>query len=235
MAEKIRCFLVEPSGFAEDYLRRYASGKACSLHGIHDASIVTGRVPVELDENGKPKYDLALPPKNDPRWPAFCECGYVFEDSDTWQHNQHKLYRPAPGNDGPYDISSAQWEWTRAKLPAGAMYYPSWLMEGRWHGKDGKPGYVCPTEGTVLAVVIPRNPDGTGTTEWIIDAYCSNCDRAGQVHHCWCRHGTPPWVTVDKNPPPDGLGTCGAGAGSIWSRMPHGWHGFLRNGYLEQA
>ena len=46
----------------------------------------------------------------------------------------------------------------------------------------------------------------------------------GLAHRCWCRHGEPPNITVDKNGP-----TCPAGAGSI---QCNDWHGYLRNGEL---
>jgi hypothetical protein len=66
-------------------------------------------------------------------------------------------------------------------------------------------------------------PDGG---HWDIDSRASNCTlREDGEHRCWCKHGTPPVLTVDKN----GL-TCSAGAGSIISNGKERWHGFLRNG-----
>jgi hypothetical protein len=64
---------------------------------------------------------------------------------------------------------------------------------------------------------------------WNIDGEASNCDRKGdKSHRCWCRHGTPPNLTVDKTPESGGS-TCGAGGGSI---QAGDYHGFLRNGVL---
>ena len=95
--------------------------------------------------------------------------------------------------------------------PAGAMYYAPWLEDMGWKGPDGK----C------LIVVTPGG-------SWVVDSMASNCTkREDTVHRCWVRHGTPPLITVDKN----GL-TCGAGAGSIQSGK---YHGFLRNGFLEEC
>lgn len=74
-------------------------------------------------------------------------------------------------------------------------------------------------------VLVVKTPGG----EWVVDSQASNCtmkdDRKQEKHHCWVWSGTPPDITVGK----DGV-TCGAGAGSI---QAGNYHGFLRNGYLE--
>jgi hypothetical protein len=73
--------------------------------------------------------------------------------------------------------------------------------------------------------LVVKTPGG----EWTIDGQANNCtmkdDMKQERHHCWIRHGEPPLVTVDKNGT-----TCQAGAGSI---QCNSYHGFLRNGYLE--
>lgn len=234
--QPIRCFLVEPSGRAKLSLRRYANfhlpaeDRACSVHpyGYHNAEVQVGEIPVIWSPDGYLE-NLPTPRHDDPRWPQTCPCGYVFTETDEWQINQEEIYVPAEGNEGIEPFA-----WPHRDLPAGAMYFPTWLQNK--HGENATPGYTEPTDGKVLAVMVPKNPDGTGSTQWIVDAYCSNCDRKGQRHHCWCRHGQAPWITVNKTPPTcDSFGTCGAGAGSIWTNMPHGWHGFLQNGYLVNA
>lgn len=95
--------------------------------------------------------------------------------------------------------------------PPGAMWYAWWADQ-----------FQVPQGEHNLAV---KTPGG----EWQIDSQSSNCtmpdDRRQERHHCWIRHGEPPNITVDKN----GV-TCSAGAGSIQANH---WHGFLRNGYLE--
>jgi hypothetical protein len=63
--------------------------------------------------------------------------------------------------------------------------------------------------------------------EWCVDSQASNCTRPGEDHKCWIRHGEAPDITVDKNG-----NTCAAGAGSIQCGS---YHGFLRNGYLEEC
>lgn len=92
--------------------------------------------------------------------------------------------------------------------PPGAMWYADWMSAFRT-GPDGRN----------LVVMTPGG-------EWMIDRRASNCTKPDDdVHRCWVRTGTPPNVTVGK-----GGVTCSAGAGSI---MIRGYHGFLRNGYLE--
>lgn len=215
-------------------LRRWNSKLSCTgEYSYHNAEVTIDRQPARMDKNGN--YEV-WPMVNHvaSQWPTKCDyCDYEFTDEDERQTNQRVLYVAAPGNEGVEPF-----EWTTGDMPAGVMYFPSWMQPSEDREMRG---YVCPTDGTVLIVVTPNKPDWTGTHHWIVDAYCSNCERKGEVHHCWCRHYTTeaqsaPWITVDKVPPTsDNFGTCGAGAGSIWSNMPHGWHGFLRDGYLVGA
>ena len=110
------------------------------------------------------------------------------------------------------------------KVPAGAMWFAHWLDD-----------MYQPQLEHCLVV---KTPGG----DWVIDSQASNCTMPAKLihkdgkeyhpkkqldHHCWIIHGTAPEVTVDKN----GV-TCGAGAGSI---QASNWHGFLRNGYLEEC
>lgn len=93
----------------------------------------------------------------------------------------------------------------------GAMWN-AWYYPSAWSGPDGRS-------------IMVKLPDGS---EWCIDSRASNCTmKEDDVHKCWIRHGEPPNLTVDKN----GY-TCAAGAGSIATT---GYHGFLRNGYLESC
>lgn len=97
--------------------------------------------------------------------------------------------------------------------PAGAMWYAPWLDD-----------LYTPQGEHNLMVMTPGG-------EWCVDGQASNCtmkeDFNQKQHHCWVRSGTPPDVTAGKDGP-----TCSAGAGSIQCRE---YHGFLRNGYLEDA
>ena len=111
-------------------------------------------------------------------------------------------------------------------LPAGAMWFADWLDD-----------LYQPQLDHVLVV---KTPGG----DWVIDSQASNCTMPAALihedgkeyhpkkqvdHHCWIIHGSVPEITVDKN----GV-TCGAGAGSIATSNGK-YHGFLRNGYLEEC
>jgi hypothetical protein len=106
-------------------------------------------------------------------------------------------------------------EMTLDEAPAGAMWY------GDWYGKT----IWTPQLEWVLIVKLPNG------FHWVIDSQASNCtipeDRQQKKHHCWIIEGTIPDITVSKNGT-----TCGAGAGSI---QAGNYHGFLRNGYLEEC
>ncbi|BDI33376.1 hypothetical protein CCAX7_54270 [Capsulimonas corticalis] len=81
--------------------------------------------------------------------------------------------------------------------------------------------YGVGLDGRTLSV---QTPGG----QWVIDSRANNCTRPDDKgHRCWVRHGVPPEINVDK-----AGDTCAAGAGSI---MCGNYHGFLRNGYLEEC
>jgi hypothetical protein len=103
-------------------------------------------------------------------------------------------------------------EMTLRDAPVGAMWDATWYHD--------TPAY-CGPDGRSIVV---KTPGG----EWMIDSRASNCTLPNdREHKCWIRHGTPPDLTVDKNGK-----TCAAGAGSI---QLGNYHGFLRNGHLEEC
>lgn len=102
---------------------------------------------------------------------------------------------------------------TYEEIEAGAMFYADddWARAVGYIGPDGR----C---------LVVKTPDGF----WYVDSRASNCGRPeDRVHKCWVRHGSIPDITVDKNGD-----TCSAGAGSIQCGS---YHGFLRNGWLEEC
>lgn len=101
-------------------------------------------------------------------------------------------------------------EMTLDKAPAGALWRADWNEDWAEYTGLDKQSWMC------------RLPGGH---DWAIDGPASNCTRKGEPHKCWVRHGVAPDFNIDKNGD-----TCSAGAGSI--AVP-GYHGFLRNGYLE--
>jgi hypothetical protein len=222
-----KCFLIEETGRQKIYLRRYGrdDDKKCpGRYGYHNADAYIG----EGVENKNAEGHITAPPvsdyKDDPRWPAACPCGYVFTADDNIQVFTQSIYKRVDTGE----------EMTLKEAPVGAMWNAWWCV-GFQQGPDGK----C---------LIVRMP---GDHDWTVDGRASNCDSkcvtCGQPysahkdlkreqcagftdsrpHQCWIRHGAAPLLTVDKA----GV-TCGAGAGSI---LVPGWHGFLRNGVLEQC
>lgn len=102
--------------------------------------------------------------------------------------------------------------------PVGAMWFATWF---EIEGSDPKRYYCSDWDNQTEPPLIVKTPGG----DWNVDSRASNCTRReDKLHRCWCRHGQPPNVTVDKNG-----NTCNAGAGSIQCNQ---YHGFLRNGVL---
>lgn len=100
-----------------------------------------------------------------------------------------------------------------ASLPVGAMWFADWYGL-RWNPQLG-------------FSLIVKTPGG----DWHVDQKSSNCgmpeDKFQEQHHCWIIEGEVPNITVSKNGK-----TCSAGGGSI---QIGSYHGFLRNGYLEEC
>src|SRR5260221_2512576 len=218
---RVRCLLIEPTDMAERSLRRYygvrrpdltydeavARGK-CSVNpmGIHNAATPIEPEPVIPDEQNEGYIKNGSQddhPHDDPRWPTACMCGFQFDEHDAWQVFVERLYRRADTGE----------ECALRDAPVGAMWYAPWMDVFHPQGPHA------------LVVKLPDN------TDWIVDMSASNCnwpggDHSQEHHHCWPYKGTPPDITVDKS-----FGTtCTAGAGSIATKH---YHGFLRNGYLE--
>lgn len=88
------CFMIEPTGTARRWLRRYASGSTCPAgeHSHHNAKVLLDEVPLATD--GKNWWtELREWPHDDPRWSAACDCGYVFQETDAWQLFDRRLYQ----------------------------------------------------------------------------------------------------------------------------------------------
>lgn len=225
----LKTFLIEPTGRALVYLRRYTrsgDGWTCA-EGWHQAKVAIepGRTEPDptyeregivrlagyLRPDGTPTSGASGDewPHDDPRWPAHCEkgCGYAFTDADTWQLHWNAEY------------SGGEWTGALNEAPPGAMWNADWMGEHA-RGADGR----C---------LVAKLPNGW---EWMIDAPASNCTlKDDSAHRCWVRHGTPPVLTVDKaagTADASAPTTCAAGAGSI---QGGDWHGFLRGGEFVLA
>lgn len=210
---RIRCFLLEPTERVRVKLRRFSRNNmpdCCSIYpgkySYHTASVPFCEEPVERDERGLLCNELKVAPAHDdPRWPIRCQCGYAFLEDDYWQRFAEQIWRRVDTGE----------EMTIADAPAGAMWEAPWLDQ-----------FQTP-QGPNFHNLMVKTPGG----EWAIDSQANNCtmkdDRKQEHHHCWVRTGAPPEVTAGKDGP-----TCSAGAGSI---QCGNYHGFLRNGYLEEA
>lgn len=208
---RTRCFLIEETNRTKVFLRRYQrseTNRNCPYPGnggYHQAMTLLCEEPVERNEgNFIINGTKPRPPDDDPRWPVACSCGYVFTGLDVRQRFTQKIFRRADTGE----------ELVLQDAPPGAMWY-AWWFDDSWR-----------VQGPHALVV--RLPD---KSDWIVNADANNCnwpggDRAQAHHHCWPYRGTPPIIDVSKDYGP----TCTAGAGSILTAH---WHGFLRNGYLE--
>jgi hypothetical protein len=215
----IRCFFLEETDRVALYLRRYVphgDAKCPQVYGYHnattrieDADAIWGEVR-EGRERAALNFRPEVIPHEDPRWPAQCGCGYVFQETDQWQLHQDLLYRRVDTG----EVMALR------DVPPGGMWYSDWMLSpgsNRWRGPDGRS----------LTVRVPSSYS-TGHADWVIDAVANNCTRPDDLDHkCWCRHGNPPNITVDK------VGnTCAAGGGSI---LVPGYHGMLQEGYLREC
>lgn len=229
----IRCVFLEPSTRCEESLRRFTMGadKCPATGGHHKAEAAIGRRRARASDASRVEQGGG----DDARWPTHCACGYAFTAGDAWQRNTHRLYRPS---DGGALV-------TLRDAPTGAMWWATWL-EGNaaYTGRDGRALTVrCPGRHDWLVDARASNCDSPCTRcgkpyHAHAGGLCNPKDGYPEdgsnhysdtrpLHKCWCRHGEPPDVHVDK------VGeTCGAGAGSI--AYP-GWHGFLHHGALVEC
>lgn len=217
---QIKCVFLEPTNMEEQRLRRYTTshGECGDVRnwGTHQNWVKIGEVENDGLANFSNGSNQTIDPGqtvpvsfDDPRWPTHCTCGWKFPDDVVRQYFPETLYR-VQGTDTLVTLRNA---------PAGSMWYATWLEEHDhwWKGPDGR-------------ILIVRLPNGS---DWIIDSRANNCTmKEDNVHRCWVRHGSPPEVTVDKSGH-----TCQAGGGSIETRRgkPDYYHGFLRNGFLEEC
>ncbi len=212
MGVKIKCFFLEETGKTRLTLRRYSSGNCPATGGsYHNAE-----APL-FDANERFEFDDRL------NWSVYHHDGPQSREEVSEQYADRWPAQCACGyaftDSDPFQIFSRHLYrrtdtgeiLTAKEAPAGAMCWAPWAD-----------AYFRPQLSHALVVILP------GGREWMPDSRASNCTRRDDDrHHCWVMRGLVPDVTVDKNGD-----TCSAGAGSI--SVP-GWHGFLRNGYLEEC
>src|SRR5579872_7326788 len=90
----VKCFLVEPVAKIRVWARRYSKGtpsccpKYPGEYSYHNAMNLIGDFDFAIpDEEQSEQWtefvETLRPPIGDPLWPAKCECGATFENSDT--------------------------------------------------------------------------------------------------------------------------------------------------------
>ena len=180
----ITCFLLEPSDVAHRWLRRYVDGN-CPLQAdvqekyrYHNAFVKIEDGVVVRGEDGLISTDPYEWPRDDPRWPKACGCGFVFGPDVPYQLFWNQAYRDAAGK--LYSIHCSELPGVE-RAPAGAMWYADWLNKA-WKGPDGR----C------LNVRCPARPDGTGVADWLVDGPSEDNNKPP----VWTRTGVPPRVTA---------------------------------------
>ena len=174
-------------------------GDACGGHGTHNAHKTIRDTDTVVDI-----YDCTDNPDGHAKelWPTQCDhCGLAVPEELFSQREGRQVNRGAR-----YDTPSGE-------LEPGCLY---------WRHSISNSHYWDNHNGPMLHAVLPNG------AEWNIDSRASNCALPdNRTHRCWCRHGEPPDITVNKTGE-----TCGAGGGSI---DVSGWHGHLENGVFREC
>lgn len=205
MGSRIRCFMLERTDEFQHSLRRFTFGST----EVCPARCEWGHdASIDLDILTLPGEDLegTIVPFDRQDARWPTQCGSCSYEFTAEDQWQSNSHRLYRGNDGRLLHPK--------DAPAGAMWFIPWYDE-----------HYKPQLEHVLAVMLP------GGHHWVVDSQASNCtipdDRRQERHHCWVISGTLPDITAGK-----GGATCAAGAGSI---AAPGYHGFLRNGFLEEC
>lgn len=123
------CFMIEPTDRCRRWLRRYVhtgEGRDCA-GGYHQAMTAIDDGPELRAAEGYRRTEPSEWPRDDPRWPVQCACGYRFTAVDAWQLFCRSIYRRADTDE----------EMTIEDAPAGAMWDAFWMGEP-WRGQDGR-------------------------------------------------------------------------------------------------
>lgn len=176
MGSVIKCFMLAPTDRAKRWLRRFVfvDGKPCPLmagqHSYHQKLVPVEDGPLHVSpDRGTISTDNL--PRDDPRWPTHCSCGYEFGPDAYPQTFFAAIYLTPEGKEVVIrdceDLDGAE------PAPPGAMWYADWFS---WKGPDGRS----------LAVMTPGGV-------WLVDGPASNSNRP------WQRTGTPPNVTANPS------------------------------------
>ncbi len=171
MGQTIPCFLLEPTNRGRRALRRYSTKAGpCPAHGLHDAEQPIDEADLEGVGPGGEYRGYFEAAADDPRYPAACSCGYVFDDDDARQANVSRLYRRS-------DTGAMV---TLGEAPVGAMWFADWYpssFDSPKHAERGGGPHL-----------ILKTPGG----DWDIDAISSNGSG-------WMRTGTAPAIVASPS------------------------------------
>jgi hypothetical protein len=207
MKNRIKCFWLEPAGKIHRSFRRYSRNEQvkCNSKYAYHNAHIFLDELPDTNPTGVINADIDVEP---------------FAGDERWPSHCVCGYEFQPDDhyqifvDRIYKRTDTGEEMTLQSAPAGAMY-DAWWYPDAWKGEDG------------IALIVKMPGGGS----WHVESRASNCTLPNDnKHRCWVRKGNPQrpeTLTVGK----DGL-TCSAGAGSI---VMNKWHGFLRNGYLEEC
>lgn len=172
----IKLFIAHPTGRCRVVLRRYEKG-ACKASGWdrHDAQEIVvddaAASPRGADgfrEGSRYAEDF---PRDDPRWPGECACGFRFTAGSDFQVNEQEWFTDDHGGRFPWGIGS----W---RAPVGAMIRAHWL-DGVWPDNGCEPYRI-------------ELPNGC---EWLT-SQPSTQEGSTQNGPQWKVTGRPPLITV---------------------------------------
>ncbi len=174
----VKCFLLTPTDRVRRALRRYVGGHEggqCSVNpaGYHNAETPIEDGPAIIGADGCCRTEPREWPRDDPRWPTHCICGYQFAEGDHWQLFYERVYVRSDTGE----------EVTLRNAPPGAIWEAPWMADV-WKGHDGKCFYCM-------------LPNGAG--EWCIDGPATNgpgWERTGEAPNFTC---TPSIGRLDKD------------------------------------
>ncbi|MDQ4119906.1 MAG: hypothetical protein M3209_00380 [Acidobacteriota bacterium] len=208
---RVKCFFAKETTKVRRYLRRHASGACPSKYRtFHNAERLFDEIEVPVPNGDGCESDermISEAPEENEKSGYPTECEYCdYRFSDSDGY-QFRTERL-------YRNEETSELYALRDLPPGAIYYASWMDRI----------YKPQLEHCIIVILPNGNP-------WMIDSQANNCtipeDHNQRQHHCWIIEGKLPTINVSKNGK-----TCQAGAGSILSGS---YHGFLRNGYLEEC
>lgn len=166
----IPLFIAEPDGTCRLALRRFRHGDPGGHR--HDAIIVIDEraaVGPRKPEGGKEQWVINdRVQRDDPRWPAACECGEPFRDDDEWQVNELDWHE---GTGGRFAWGIGSWD----GIP-GAM------IRSPWRDYDGRP--------PAWVIFLPNG------SHWNTNDRAASREPGGKLGPYWEVTGTAPAITV---------------------------------------